>query len=156
MITIKEKIGMISDTHGLVRPEVIAAFEGVGLIIHAGDIGGPEVLEALRAVAPVVAVRGNNDKGDWARTLPETEVAEVSGSRFYLLHDRNELALNPAAAGFKAVISGHSHRPSIETKEGVLFINPGSAGPRRFKLPVSIALIRIQGTDLKAEIRTLL
>jgi putative phosphoesterase len=151
-----ETIGVISDTHSLVRPEVITAFSGVGLIIHAGDIGDADVLEQLGAVAPVIAVRGNNDRGDWARHLPETEAVEIMGRRFYLLHDLRELGLDPAAAGFRGVISGHSHRPLIEEKSGVLFINPGSAGPKRFKLPVSIGFIRIDGTDLRAEIKPLL
>jgi putative phosphoesterase len=152
---VKDLIGVISDTHGLVRPEVIPAFKEVGLIIHAGDIGGPEVLARLQAIAPVVAVRGNNDQGDWARLLPETEVIDLNGMRFYLLHNLKELNLNPAAAGFQAVISGHSHRPLVEIREGVLFINPGSAGPRRFKLPVSVAYLTIQGTGLKAAVKRL-
>ena len=148
-------IGIISDTHSLVRPEVIAAFKGVDLIIHAGDIGGPKVLEALRLLSPVVAVRGNNDKGEWAASLADTEVVDVRGTLFYLLHNLKELDLTPAAAGFKGVISGHSHRPLVEKKEGVLFVNPGSAGPRRFKLPVSVCFIRINDTGFTAEIKEL-
>lgn len=148
-------IGVISDTHGLVRPEAIAAFKGVDLIIHAGDIGGPDVLEALRVLSPVVAVRGNNDKGEWAASLADTEVVDVRGTLFYLLHHLNELDLTPAAAGFKGVISGHSHRPLVEKREGVLFINPGSAGPRRFKLPVSVGFIRMNDTGFTAEVKEL-
>lgn len=155
-----ETIGVISDTHGLVRPEVIDAFKGVGAILHAGDIGGPEVLEALREIAPVSAVRGNNDQGEWAGDLSEKEVLELAGIRLYLLHDLKSInpeeMRNVKAAKIRGIISGHSHRPLIEEKEGILFINPGSAGPRRFKLPISIGFIRIHGTDLKAEIKTLL
>jgi uncharacterized protein len=150
-----DMIGVISDTHGLIRPEVIGAFKGVGLILHAGDIGGLEVLEALREISPVRAIRGNNDRGDWARGLKETEVVDVDGIWLYLLHNVKELTVNPIGEGFKAVISGHSHRPSIEEKEGVLFINPGSAGPRRFNLPVSVGFIRVEKKRLKAEIREL-
>ena len=145
-------LGVISDTHGLVRPEAVKALEGVDLIIHAGDIGTPEVLEALRAIAPVIAVRGNNDTGDWARALPETEVVEVGRVALYVLHDVHELDLDPAAAGFHAVISGHSHRPAIDRRQGVLFLNPGSAGPRRFTLPVSLAHLRIREAALDAQV----
>jgi len=145
-------IGVISDTHGLVRPGVIDAFRGVELIIHAGDVGKPEVLSALQADAPVVAVRGNIDKGGWARKLPETEVVEVGQFLFYVLHDIHRLDLDPAAAGFRAVISGHSHQPSVEERNGVLFLNPGSAGPRRFTLPVCVALLHLEENSLKAEL----
>src|SRR5581483_269809 len=151
-----ETIGVISDTHGLVRPEVIAAFKGVGLIIHAGDIGEAAVLNTLGAIAPVIAVRGNNDRGAWAGPLPESEVVEIKKLRFYLLHDLKELDLDPVAAGFKGVISGHSHRPLIQDREGILFINPASAGPRRFRLPVSGGFIRIQGSELNAEVKILI
>ncbi len=145
-------IGVISDTHGLVRPEVIEAFRGVELIIHAGDVGRPEVLTALQAVAPVVAVRGNVDRGEWAKRLPETEVVQFGQFLFYVLHVVHELDLDPAAAGFRAVISGHSHRPSVEERNGVLFLNPGSAGPRRFKLSVGVALLHLKDNSLKAEL----
>jgi putative phosphoesterase len=145
-------IGVISDTHGLVRPEVIEAFRGVELIIHAGDVGRPEVLTALQAVAPVVAVRGNVDRGEWAKKLPETEVVQLGRFLFYALHDVHKLDLDPAAAGFCAVISGHSHRPSVEELNGVLFLNPGSAGPGRFKLPVGVALLHLKDNSLKAEL----
>ena len=145
-------LGVISDTHGLMRPEAIAALKGVEMIIHAGDVGRPEVLEALRTVAPVVAVRGNNDTNDWARDLPETEVVECGHVMLYVLHDLHTLDLDPAATGFHAVISGHSHRPAMEKRGGVLFLNPGSAGPRRFKLPISLAHLSIQGGVLDAQL----
>jgi uncharacterized protein len=145
-------LGIISDTHGLMRPEAIKALEGVEMIIHAGDIGTPEVLETLHAIAPVVAVRGNNDKGDWAHALPETEVVEVGSVVLYVLHDVNTLDLDPVTAGFHAVISGHSHRPAMSKRQGVLFLNPGSAGPRRFKLPVSVARITIRGAAIDAQL----
>lgn len=132
-------VGLISDTHGLLRPEAVRALAGSDLIIHAGDVGGPEILDALRAVAPVVAVRGNVDTGAWAAALPATAVAEVGGTLIYVLHDVNELDLDPAAAGFGVVVSGHSHKPARGERGGVLFVNPGSAGRRRFKLPVTVA-----------------
>ena len=144
-------IGVISDTHGLVRPEVLKAFQGVDLIVHAGDVGGPGVLEALRAVAPVAAVRGNVDRGEWARDLKDTKVVEAGESCLYILHNVRELDLDPATAGFRAVISGHSHQPSVKEQDGVLFLNPGSAGPRRFRLPVSVALLRLEGNSLEAK-----
>ncbi|HXK25038.1 MAG TPA: metallophosphoesterase family protein [Myxococcota bacterium] len=146
------RIGCVSDTHGLVRPEVLAALARVDLIVHAGDVGAPEVLERLREVAPVVAVRGNNDHGAWAMQLPENEVVEIAGRSLYLIHDVNELDLDPAAAGFDAVVSGHSHRPKLETRGDVLFLNPGSIGPRRFKLPVALALLRISDRGVRAKI----
>jgi putative phosphoesterase len=145
-------VGVISDTHGLVRPEAIAALTGVELIIHAGDVGGPEVLDRLRAIAPVVAVRGNNDHEAWASALAEREVVEVSGHALYVLHDLAELGLDPVAAGFHAVITGHSHRSVAEHREGVLYLNPGSAGPRRFTLPVSLARLHVGADGLAAEI----
>jgi uncharacterized protein len=145
-------LGVISDTHGLMRLEAVKALEGVETIIHAGDIGTPEVLEALHAIAPVVAVRGNNDKGDWAHALPETEVVEVGSVVLYVLHDLNTLDLDPVTAGFHAVISGHSHRPAMSKRQGVLFLNPGSAGPRRFKLPVSVARLTIRGAAIDAQL----
>jgi putative phosphoesterase len=145
-------LGVISDTHGLMRPEAINALDGVTMIIHAGDIGTPEVLEALHAIAPMVAVRGNNDKGEWAHALPETEVVEVGNVVLYVLHDVKALDLDPAAAGFHAVISGHSHRPAMAERQGVLFLNPGSAGPRRFKLPVSVARLTIRGDTVDAQL----
>ena len=148
-------LGVISDTHGLVRPEALAALKGVERIVHAGDIGSPEVLEALERVAPVTAVRGNNDRGGWARTIPETEVVEVGGVSLYLLHDLHELDLEPRAAGFAAVISGHSHQPRLEERDGILYLNPGSAGPRRFKLPISLARLTVAEKRVKAQLVTL-
>jgi uncharacterized protein len=145
-------VGVISDTHGLLRPEALVALAGCELIIHAGDVGSPEVLARLGAVAPVVAVRGNNDRDAWSRTLPTTEVVDVHGLSLYVLHDVNELDLDPRAAGFRAVIAGHSHRPRIEERAGVLFLNPGSAGPRRFTLPITLARLRVGGQTLAASI----
>jgi putative phosphoesterase len=145
------QIGVISDTHGLLRPAAIAALAGSTLIIHAGDVGKPEILTTLREVAPVVAVRGNVDRGAWAWELPETEVVEVEQVRLYVLHDLMMLDLDPTAAGFQAVISGHSHQPSLEHRNGVMYLNPGSAGPRRFTLPISVALLHLKGTFLEAQ-----
>jgi len=145
-------VGVVSDTHGLLRPEAVAALRGVDLIVHAGDVGAPEVLNGLRVLAPVVAIRGNNDKGAWAERLRATEVVEAAGALLYLLHDVGDLDLDPAAAGFHAVVSGHSHRPSVDRRAGVLFLNPGSIGPRRFTLPIALALLRVDGTDLEASI----
>ena len=149
------RIGVISDTHGLVRPEALRALAGTELIVHAGDVGAPEVLDALRAVAPVVAVRGNNDRGRWARALAETEVVEHAGRTLYVLHDLHELDLDPRAAGFDAVIVGHSHQPRVELRDGVLYLNPGSAGPRRFRLPVCVARLSVNARRLDATIVTL-
>jgi putative phosphoesterase len=132
-------VGLISDTHGLLRKEALRALEGSDLIIHAGDVGKPEILDALRALAPVVAVKGNIDRGAWAASLPAAAVAEMGRAAIYVLHDLNELDLDPAAAGFHVVVSGHSHHPAHAKRDGVLFVNPGSAGPRRFKLPVTVA-----------------
>jgi len=146
-------IGVISDTHGLLRPEAVDALRGVDRIVHAGDVGGPEVLAALGAVAPVVAVRGNNDRGVWAAALPETAVVEAAGLELYVLHDVGALDLDPAAAGFRAVIAGHSHRPHEEERGGVLYFNPGSAGPRRFRLPIALGRLRIDADGaLRSEI----
>ena len=148
-------LGVISDTHGLVRPEALAALKGVERIVHAGDIGSPDVLEALERVALVTAVRGNNDRGGWAKKIPETEVVEVGGVSLYLLHDLHELDLEPRSAGFAAVISGHSHQPRLEERDGVLYLNPGSAGPRRFKLPISLARMTVAGKRVQAQLVTL-
>ncbi len=149
-------VGVVSDTHGLVRPEALEALRGAELIIHAGDIGGPEVIDELRRVAPVVAVRGNNDRGAWAEAFAEYEAVEVGGTFVYVLHDLNEIDVNPSAAGFRVVVSGHSHRPVAEERRGVLYLNPGSAGPRRFKLPVTLARLRVTGDEAAAEIVKLL
>src|SRR5688572_21743588 len=146
------RIGLISDTHGLVRPEALRALAGADLIVHAGDVGGPDVLDGLRAVAPVVAVRGNNDRGAWATALAETEVVDTGGRSLYVLHDLKELDLDPCAAHFDAVIAGHSHQPRIERRDGVLYLNPGSAGPRRFRLPIAVAWLDVDARGVDAEI----
>jgi putative phosphoesterase len=145
-------LGVISDTHGLLRPEALQALEGAEMIIHAGDIGPPQVLEMLQTIAPVIAVRGNNDQEKWALALPETAVVEVAGVALYVLHDVKRLDLDPAGAGFHAVISGHSHQPSLVRRRGVLFLNPGSAGPRRFKLPISMARLIIGAGSVEAQL----
>jgi len=145
-------IGVISDTHGLVRPEVLEILKGVDLIIHAGDIGGAEVLNALETIAPVKAVRGNNDREPWADHIPHDHVIEYGAYLFYVLHELEHLDLDPAAAEFSAVIYGHSHRPLAETKNGVLYLNPGSAGPRRFSLPIALAKLHTTRRGLVPEI----
>lgn len=149
------RIGVISDTHGLVRPEALRALRGVELVLHAGDIGAADVLDALRAVAPVVAVRGNNDRGAWARAIPERVTQEIGRHRVHVVHDLNELDLDPVAAGVDVVIAGHSHRPSIALRDGVLFLNPGSAGPRRFTLPISVATLTLGPRRPRARLITL-
>ena len=148
-------VGVISDTHGLLRPQAVEALAGSALILHAGDVGDPKVLEGLRAIAPTVAVRGNVDTSAWAKTLPMTEVVEVGALHLYMIHNLDDLDLDPAAARFAAVISGHSHRPKAEVRNGVLFLNPGSAGPHRFRLPLSVARMRVAGDRLTHEIVTL-
>jgi putative phosphoesterase len=147
-----KRVGVISDTHGLVRDEALAALRGSELIIHAGDIGSPEVLERLRQIAPVHAVRGNNDRDDWARALPLTEVVEAGEHFIYLLHDIADLDIDPGAAGMSAVITGHSHKPKAEERDGVLYLNPGRAGPRRFRLPIAVARLRLTPDGLEHEI----
>lgn len=138
-MTRKTVVGLISDTHGLLRPEALDALRGSDFIVHAGDIGDPEIVAELGRLAPVTAVRGNIDKGAWADSLPGTEVLEVgAGCLVYVLHDIDDLDLDPAAAGFQAVVFGHSHKPGFRWKDGVLYVNPGSAGPRRFSLPISV------------------
>lgn len=144
-------IGVISDTHGLLRREAVAALLGAQQIVHAGDAGSPEVLDALRKIAPVTAVRGNVDDGDWARQLPLTATIEAGGRTLYVLHDVHELDCDPAAAGFAAVISGHSHKPSEEVRNGVLYLNPGAAGPKRFKLPVILARLYVEELELRVQ-----
>jgi len=146
------KVGVISDTHGLLRPEAVELLRGSQHIIHAGDIGAPEIIPALEKIAPVTAVRGNVDTQSWARRFAETEVVELEGLHIYVIHDANALDLNPKAAGFAAVISGHSHQPKQEIKDGVLYFNPGSAGPRRFKLPISVGRLVIAEGKVSAEI----
>jgi len=145
------RIGLISDTHGLLRPQALEALRGSELILHAGDVGKPEILTALRELAPVIAVRGNVDTSDWARALPETAVAEAGKVLLYVLHDVHTLDLNPAAAGFHVVVSGHSHQPGRCEREGVLYINPGSAGPRRFQMPVTAARLNLGCTPFQVE-----
>lgn len=137
-------VGVISDTHGLLRPEALKALRGCAHILHAGDIGDPEILETLRTIAPVTAVRGNVDRGAWARGVPENQVVEIDGVSIYMLHILADLDLKPEAAGFAAVIYGHSHKPSQEVTRGVLYFNPGSAGPRRFRLPVTVGKLTIE------------
>ena len=146
------RIGVIADTHDLLRPEALAALEGSDLIVHAGDVCRREVLEGLERIAPVIAVRGNNDRGSWARRLPLSRTLDISGYRIHVLHDRKELALAPRVSGIHAMVSGHSHEPGIERRDGVLFLNPGSAGPRRFKLPVAVARLTAGTTGLRARI----
>jgi putative phosphoesterase len=136
----------------LLRPEAVRALTDVDAIVHAGDIGTPAVLAALARIAPVTAVRGNNDRGAWAARIPCTATLAIAGARLYVLHDRHELAIDPHAAGMAAVISGHSHRPAIEERNGVLFVNPGSAGPRRFTLPVAAARLRVARGAVTGEI----
>lgn len=149
------KVGLISDTHGLLRPEALESLQGSDYIIHAGDICDAAVLEQLSALAPVTAVRGNNDRGTWAGAIPETNVLEAGSALLYVIHNIDELDIDPGAAGFHAVVYGHSHKPLIEEKHGVLFINPGSAGPRRFRLPVSTAQLLITGTGIVPRLMTL-
>ena len=146
------RVGLISDTHGLLRPEASAFLRGSDFIVHAGDIGDSKVLEELSALAPVTAVRGNNDKGTWAEEIAETEVLQVGDVFIYVLHNLAELDLDPVAAGFRVVVSGHSHHPSVEERDGVLYVNPGSSGPRRFKLPVSVAELEVAGHCVKANV----
>jgi uncharacterized protein len=149
------RVGLISDTHGLLRPEAVDRLRGAAHILHAGDIGAPEVLAALRELAPVTAVRGNNDRQPWARAVRVTETVRVGAVRIHLLHDLAELDIDPAAHGIRVVVSGHSHRPRIEERAGVLYVNPGSAGPRRFRLPVAVARLEIDGTDVRAAMEEL-
>ena len=150
--TFDYKIGVISDTHGLVRKSVLKSFKGVDLIVHAGDVGEPKVLDTLQTVAKVHPVRGNVDGGKWTNNLPLTEVVEVGQVYLYVLHDLDSLELDPAAAGFNAVISGHSHIPKVENRDDILYLNPGSAGPKRFDYPISIAFLYIKGTSIETEI----
>jgi uncharacterized protein len=145
-------IGVISDTHGLIRPQAVAALVGSDVIIHAGDVGKPEVLQRLGELAPTFVVRGNVDSGGWAARLPLTQRVEVGALRLFVLHEIAQLDIDPASAGFAAVVFGHSHRPSIETRGGVLFLNPGSAGPRRFKLPVTVARVRVSDRQMQPQI----
>jgi uncharacterized protein len=149
-------IGLISDTHGLLRPQAVRALDGSDLIVHAGDVGDPKIIAELKTLAPVFAVRGNVDTEPWARALPETEVIETGVATMYVLHDVHALDLDPAAAGFHIVVSGHSHKPARTERGGVLYINPGSAGPRRFDLPVTVARLDLSRTPWEVEIINLL
>jgi putative phosphoesterase len=144
------RIGLISDTHGLLRPEALAFLRGSDRIVHGGDIGQASVLEQLGSIAPVTAVRGNNDRDAWAEAIPETDVLEVGEVRIYVIHDIARLDLDPAAAGFQVVVSGHSHKPQVHTRDGVLYVNPGSSGPRRFKLPIAAGELMIDGRTVQA------
>ena len=147
-----KRVGLLSDTHGLLRPEAVKFLRGSDFIVHAGDIGDPAVLETLRALAPVTAVRGNNDRDSWARGIAETEVLQVGEVFIHVLHYLAQLDVDPAAAGFQVVVSGHSHQPRIEERGGVLYVNPGSCGPRRFKLPVAVAELSVSGKSVKAKL----
>jgi|SRR5271165_2170877 len=145
-------LGVISDTHGLLRPEALEALRGSDRILHAGDVGSRDILDHLRALAPVLAVRGNVDTQAWARKLPPTEVVETGGMSIYILHNLDELDLSPEAAGMQAIVYGHSHRPKMETRNGVLYFNPGSAGPRRFHLPVGIGRLIVEKEKIRGEL----
>jgi putative phosphoesterase len=146
------KIGAISDTHGLLRPEALEALAGVDHILHAGDVGNPDILDVLRELAPVTAIRGNIDTHGLCADLPATDVVELAGKLFYLVHSEHWIDINPAVAGIAVVVSGHSHQPSIENRAGVLYLNPGSAGPRRFKLPVTVAVVEVDEDHIEARI----
>ena len=146
------RVGLISDTHSLLRPEAVTFLRGSDHIIHAGDIGDATVLRQLNVLAPVTAVRGNNDRGSWAEAIPESQVLQVDDVFMNVLHDLAELDLDPGAAGFQVVVSGHSHQPLVETRDGVLYVNPGSSGPRRFKLPAAVAELDIAGHSVKARV----
>ncbi|MFT5450111.1 MAG: putative phosphoesterase [Gammaproteobacteria bacterium] len=148
-------IGVISDTHGLLRPQACAFLRGVDEIVHAGDIGSVEVISQLQTIAPVTAIRGNVDKGAWANAFPDVEIIEVDGRYIHVLHNLNDLDLDPVAAGLDVVISGHSHQPKCETIGEVLYLNPGSAGPRRFKLPIAIARLSVTASGIHAQIEEL-
>ena len=142
------RVGIISDTHGLLRPQAIKQLAKADHIIHAGDIGAPEVIDGLRRIAPTTAIRGNIDAGEWAKDYLGTELVVLGGRTLYVLHNLKEMQLDPAACGFDVVVSGHSHRPKIETNNGVIYVNPGSAGPRRFKLPIAVAMLTLSGSAI--------
>jgi len=146
------RVGIISDTHGLLRPEALAFLKGCRHIVHGGDIGTAEILARLAGIAPVTAVRGNNDRGAWADALAETELVEIDGTCVYAIHDLAQLDMEPAAAGVHVVVSGHSHKPVIERRDGVVYVNPGSAGPRRFRLPITVAELEVNGSEVNARI----
>jgi putative phosphoesterase len=148
-------VGVISDTHGLLRSQAVEALRGSDVIIHAGDVGNAAIIDELGHLAPTFAVRGNIDRGDWAAALPATQRVEIGELTLYVLHDIAELDVDPPTAGIAAVVFGHSHQPSIETCDGVIYLNPGSAGPRRFKLPVALARVTVSGRQMRPEIVTL-
>lgn len=152
MSRVSFQVGLISDTHGLIRPEALDALVGSDLIIHCGDIGGSSILEALRGIAPVRAIRGNNDKDDWAASIPTHDVVEVGDYAIYVIHNLLELDVDSNVAGFAVVVSGHSHKPVIENRGKTLYVNPGSAGPRRFKLPVTVATLSLKEDRWEARI----
>ncbi|MCD1637202.1 metallophosphatase family protein [Pseudomonas stutzeri] len=149
------RIGLISDTHGLLRPEAVAALQGCAQIIHAGDIGKPQVLDGLRTIAPLEAIRGNIDTADWALELPERLDLRIGGLTLHVLHDLKQLDIDPLAAGIDVVIAGHSHKPKVERRDGVLYVNPGSAGPRRFSLPICLALLELNDGQAQVELISL-
>ena len=146
------RVGLISDTHGLLRPEARAFLMGCDYIVHGGDVGGADILDDLAAIAPLIAVRGNNDTGPWAARLPPTELVRVGSVFFYVIHNLEELDIDPTAAGVRVIVSGHSHKPMIEERDQVLYVNPGSSGPRRFKLPISVGEIIVSGSAVRARI----
>jgi uncharacterized protein len=146
------RVGVISDTHGLLRPEATAFLRGCNHIVHGGDVGSEDILHELSVIAPVTAVRGNNDRGPWARDLPETELVQLGEVLVYVIHDLAQLDIEPHAAGVGVVVSGHSHQPAIRERNGVLYLNPGSAGPRRFKLPTAVAELNVAGKSVTARI----
>ena len=146
------RVGLISDTHGLLRPEARAFLMGCDYIVHGGDVGGADILDDLAAIAPLIAVRGNNDTGPWAARLPPTELVRVGSVFFYVIHNLEELDIDPTAAGVRVIVSGHSHKPSVEQRNGVLYVNPGSCGPRRFKLPVAVGELIVDGSSVSARI----
>jgi putative phosphoesterase len=150
------RIGLISDTHNLIRPEALQWLGGCNAIVHAGDVCAPQVLEALARIAPVTAVRGNNDTGSWADALPGETTLAIAGITIHVVHDIADLSVDPRAKNIDVVVTGHSHKPSVESRDGVLFVNPGSAGPRRFKLPISIGALVVKAGQTRAELHTLL
>lgn len=149
------RIGLISDTHGLLRPEALAFLAGADHIIHGGDIGGPDILDSLAALAPLTVVRGNNDTAAWARDIPETARLDLGALALYVIHDLKQLAIDPLAAGMRVVVSGHSHKPACSERDGVLYVNPGSAGPRRFSLPIGAGELLVEGGALKVNLVSL-
>ena len=146
------RVGLISDTHGLLRPQALAALEGSDYIVHGGDIGDPEILAQLRAIAPLTVVRGNNDRAPWAIDIPDTAILEIGATTIFAVHDIATLPIDPVAAGVQVIVYGHSHSPAATWRDGILYINPGSAGPRRFKLPVSVAELLVDGPSLTARV----